>query len=196
MMKPLLDISNLHQAYGSRSIFKNLHLTVQPKHFVWVTGPNGVGKTTLLKTIAGILKPLSGSVNFSFKERASYFSPQSQVYFKMTVDENIHFFSKILGYTVEEAITYAHMLGLQESRGVMYRNLSFGQKIKTLLTLALSQKSSLFLLDEPYTGLDQDSITTLNAVLKNKIEEGASVVCATHQFNPIEGVAIQEFKLC
>ena len=75
-MKPIIEIKNLNAGYDGRTVLRDVNLTVYDRDFLGIIGPNGGGKTTLIKCILGLLKPLSGEISFtSSRRQATYSSP-------------------------------------------------------------------------------------------------------------------------
>lgn len=180
--------------YEGQPLLTGLNLTIRAGDYLCVVGENGSGKSTLMKSLLGLLPPLSGEILRSPELRrgaVGYLPQQTQAQrdFPATVSEVVlsGFLNRRGGrffYTAEQksaAVMHMGKLGILELRGKCYRELSGGQQQRVLLARALCAASRLLILDEPVTGLDpaaaQDLYKTL-AYLNGK--EGMAVVMVTH----------------
>lgn len=195
-MKPneLLVCRDVSLGYEGQSLLEHLNLSVCAGDYLCVVGENGSGKSTLMKSLLGLLPPLSGEIlrTPELQRGAIGYLPQqtrAQKDFPATVFEvvlsgclnagGLHFF-----YTsVQKSAALMNMgkLGILELKDQCYRDLSGGQQQRVLLARALCAASRLLILDEPITGLDpaaaQDLYKTLLYLNKT---EGMAVVMVTH----------------
>lgn len=190
----MLKITNLNVYYGESHILRNVDLTVLPGQMVCLIGRNGVGKTTLLKTIMGLLKPRSGTITLAEKpitskspdQRAKLgigYVPQGrEIIPRLTVKENL-----ILGLEAlpkgnkakseipEEIFTLFPVLKSMLSR--MGGDLSGGQQQQLAIARALMGKPQLLVLDEPTEGIQPSIILEIEAAVRRIIEStGISVL--------------------
>lgn len=190
----MLKITNLNVYYGESHILRNVDLTVLPGQMVCLIGRNGVGKTTLLKTIMGLLKPRSGTITLVEKpitskspdQRAKLgigYVPQGrEIIPRLTVKENL-----ILGLEAlpkgnkakseipEEIFTLFPVLKSMLSR--MGGDLSGGQQQQLAIARALMGKPQLLVLDEPTEGIQPSIILEIEAAVRRIIEStGISVL--------------------
>jgi urea transport system ATP-binding protein len=191
---PMLQVSNLNVYYGESHILRNVDLSVPPGQMVCLIGRNGVGKTTMLKTIMGLLKPRTGMINFQGKpinhiptdKRAKLgigYVPQGrEIIPRLTVEENL-----ILGLEArpkgrqgkdlipEEIFELFPVLKTMLSR--MGGDLSGGQQQQLAIARALMGKPSLLVLDEPTEGIQPSIILEIEAAVKSIIKNtGISVL--------------------
>ncbi|MFN6160735.1 MAG: urea ABC transporter ATP-binding subunit UrtE, partial [Dolichospermum sp.] len=186
-------ISNLNVHYGESHILRNVDLTVLPGQMVCLIGRNGVGKTTMLKTIMGLLKPSSGIINFAGEiinakptyERAKmgigYVSQGREIIPRLTVKENL-----LLGLEARqkpvkkteipsEIFSLFPVLKTMLSR--MGGDLSGGQQQQLAIARALMGRPQLLVLDEPTEGIQPSIILEIEAAVRQIIETtGISVL--------------------
>ena len=190
----MLQVSNLNVYYGESHILRNIDLSVLPGQMVCLIGRNGVGKTTLLKTIMGLLKPRTGTITFadrslieiSTDKRArlgiGYVPQGREIIPRMTVKENL-----LLGLEARpggrtgkeeipaEILTLFPVLKTMFSR--MGGDLSGGQQQQLAIARALMGKPQLLLLDEPTEGIQPSIILEIEAAVRRIIEStGISVL--------------------
>lgn len=186
--QPLLHVTKLSQAYHHKTILKNLNFALNHAEIVTILGRNGTGKTTLLKVLAGLLKPLSGQVGPSQDHTGiSLFLPDGFLYEDLTLHENLKLYAR-LGSTdpswLDEMI---ERLCLKDFLNHTVRTLSRGQKMRGALCRTFLFDKTLYLLDEPFTGLDQTSIERLVLLLKFLRTRGKTVLLSTHQIDSLLG---------
>ena len=190
----LLDCRDAALGYEGKPVWEHLSFQVHSGDYVCIVGENGSGKSTLVKSLLGLLKPLSGEIvrSPSLRSGAIGYLPQqtkAQKDFPATVTEVVRSgFLSSRGmrffYTPKEkstALMHMGKLGVLELKDRCYRELSGGQQQRVLLARALCAAGELLILDEPVTGLDpaaaQDLYRTLAYLNKN---EGLAIVMVTH----------------
>ena len=185
----MLNVSGLHVSYGQSEVLHGLDFTVAPNEIVAIMGRNGMGKTTLMKSLMGIVPTRSGSVtigNTDITKLKSYervangvaYVPQGRMIFStMTVQENIetglipHGGGKVPGDLYE---LFPVLLEMKGRRG---GNLSGGQQQQLAIARALATKPKVLLLDEPTEGIQPSIIREMARTLKRiRDERGLSIV--------------------
>lgn len=166
-------------------------LTVEPGEVVLLLGPNGAGKTTLLRCIAGLARPLRGTVLLrgvdvhadpSARAGFGFLSHNALVYEDLTPRENLRFAAALQGlHDVESRITEAlERVDLTDRADVLVRGFSRGMLQRLSLARATLHQPALLLLDEPFTGLDVAAAAALRGRLLAEREAGTAIVCVTH----------------
>ena len=190
----LLDCRDAALGYEGKPVWEHLSFQVRSGDYVCIVGENGSGKSTLVKSLLGLLKPLSGEIvrSPSLRSGAIGYLPQqtkAQKDFPATVTEVVRSgFLSSRGmrffYTPKEkstALMHMGKLGVLELKDRCYRELSGGQQQRVLLARALCAAGDLLVLDEPVTGLDPAAADDLYRTLRylNRTE-GMAVVMVTH----------------
>ena len=190
----LLSCRDLSLGYEQQALVEHLTLDVTAGDYLCVMGENGSGKSTFLKSVLGLLKPLSGEIvrSDALKLSGIGYLPQqtqSQKDFPATVKEVVlSGFLSARGFRftyspaeVSAAMMHMGKLGILELQTRCYRELSGGQQQRVLLARALCAASKLLVLDEPVTGLDPAAAQDLYKTLRYLNEkEGIAVLMVTH----------------
>ncbi len=185
----MLTISDLHVAYGQSEVLHGLNIAVNPNEIVAIMGRNGMGKTTLMKSLMGIVPSRSGSVKMDDAELSglkSYervakglaYVPQGRMIFStMTVQENIETGLVASGDREVPAGIYELFPVLLDMKGRRGGNLSGGQQQQLAIARALATKPKVLLLDEPTEGIQPSIIRDMARTLKRiRDERGLSIV--------------------
>jgi len=195
MSTPLVEIKNMDLAYQKQLLLSNVSLSVFEQDFIGIIGPNGGGKTSLVKAILGLLKPLKGSIKHSLKRsEIGYLHKGSQVdeHYPTTVKEatasglehglKIGFGSARNRQTkIEKALETVGMEALH-SRSI--GELSGGELQRTMLARAIISSPSLLVLDEPDTHVDNQFETELYALLK-ELNKSITILLVSHDIGII-----------
>ncbi len=206
-----LRISNLACMRGERILFKNLSFTLASGQLLYVQGENGSGKTTLLRTLCGLSQPIAGEItwnNLAIKTLAEdyygqtlYIGHLASIKDDLTVLENIEFSVVLSGYSVPRAqiISALEQLGVALCAELPTRVLSQGQKRRIALAQLWLQSSPmqtpLWVLDEPFTALDSNIITTLTKHIEAYVNEGGTVIFTSHQTPAFSPSLVQALAL-
>lgn len=190
MKRKILEAQNLFCGYDRKKpILKNVNFLIYESEFIGLIGPNASGKTTLLKTILGIIKPLSGSI---LKKEELKFGYVPQIF---TVDETFPFsvydvlsfaflknFKRKLSQQEKQKIDeMIEKFNLNEFKFTLYRDLSGGLKQKVLIVRSLIRQPDILILDEPLNDLDIFNIRTILEFLKEiKKQLGLTIILTSH----------------
>jgi len=185
----MLNIQSLHVAYGESEVLHGVDLNVAPGEIVAIMGRNGMGKTTLMKAMMGVIPTKSGSVNVgdvditgmkSYRRVANgiAYVPQGRMIFStMTVQENIQTGLTVTGESAVPDNIYELFPVLLEMKGRRGGNLSGGQQQQLAVARALAAKPKVLLLDEPTEGIQPSIIRDMGRTLKRiRDERGLSIV--------------------
>lgn len=198
-----LEVDKIKFSYGDRAILNELSFSCAPAEYITLLGPNGVGKTTLLRCIMGILPLKSGSITLLGRPQSAYdaksyakyvgYVPQFfEPFFSYTVFEFIMmgrypYVTRFRGFTKEDQRIVTDTMELTEvsefsSRPI--KSLSAGERQRVLLAAALVQQPKILLLDEPTAFLDLPHVSKLQQVLSRvKSLERTTIIAATHDLN-------------
>ncbi|MEP9368988.1 urea ABC transporter ATP-binding subunit UrtE [Xanthobacter sp. VNH20] len=185
----MLDVSNLVVSYGQSEALHGLNFTVAPNEIVAIMGRNGMGKTTLMKSLMGVVPTRSGKVSIGASEitdlksyervaKGIAYVPQGRMIFSaMTVEENIETGLVASGTKKVPGDIYELFPVLLEMRKRRGGNLSGGQQQQLAIARALATKPKVLLLDEPTEGIQPSIIREMARTLKRiRDEKGLSIV--------------------
>lgn len=198
-LSPAVEASGIRRSFGRRRAVDGVDLTLDAGDCLALFGPNGAGKTTLLRIVAGLLKPVAGTVRVdgrevrgdaSARELVGLISHQSMLYGALTARENVEFAARLYGVADPRAaaIQALERIRIADRADMRVRSLSRGMQQRVSIARSIVHEPSVVLLDEPYTGLDAAGSAALTAMLQVLRAAGAALVLVTH--NVDEGLAI------
>jgi heme exporter protein A len=189
----MLEVSELECERGARTLFRGLSFSLKAGDALRIAGPNGSGKTSLVRILAALLAPTHGQVRWKgepvarlredYSKELVYLGHAAAVKEELTAAENLAITCGLAGdpapqHRVDEAL---HRFGLSD-RPLPLKRLSQGQRRRAALArLALSEQKPLWLLDEPFSALDADGVSTLTALIAEHAAGGGALVFTTHQ---------------
>lgn len=177
----LLRLSNVTVARGGRILFERMHFSLGPGDATIVAGPNGVGKSSMLRLAAGLLKPLSGTVS---RARAALADELLALESRRTLGAALDFWAQL---DDGDPATAMEAMGLTRLAQVPVRMLSTGQRKRAALARVIASGAPLWLLDEPANGLDTDGQERLAAAMAAHRAAGGAILAATHQPFGLDG---------
>ncbi len=189
----LLALSQVSQSYGHRKVLRQIDFELRPREIAVLTGVNGVGKTTLLKVMSGLLKPDGGEIKR--EGRVSLFLPEGYLYEDLTLLENFRLYRDLDGGDCEWTAEMAARLNLVSLLNERVCYLSRGQRARGALCRAFLMHAAYYLLDEPWSGLDAESSERLLGLLAYLRELGKGVLVVTHQPDLLSGIANRSARL-
>jgi ABC-2 type transport system ATP-binding protein len=198
--EPAIAIAGLTKSFPGVKAVDGLSFEVRAGEIFGLVGPDGAGKTTTLRMLAGVMRPDGGSVRLAghdvvrdpegAKHALSYMPQRFGLYEDLTVDENIRFYADLFGVRkVEREPRAAELLqvaGMSEFRRRMAGRLSGGMKQKLGLVCALIHRPQVFLLDEPTTGVDPVSRRDFWRILYELVAEGVAILTSTAYLDEAE----------
>lgn len=173
----MLKVRDLGVSRGGISILEGVGFTLGPGAALVLTGPNGIGKTTLLRTVAGLQPATGGEVDLP-PEGLAYAGHADGLKATLTVAENLTFWARIFGQDgIGAALTAMDLLALADRPA---QNLSAGQKRRLGLARLLVTGRSLWLLDEPTVSLDAASVRLFADAVRSHLAAGGAALMASH----------------
>jgi heme exporter protein A len=188
----MIEVRGLVKSFGSKVALEGVDLDVAEGEFLTLVGPNGAGKTTLVRVLATLAKPTRGSVRVAgydlagqgtdVRRRIGLASHQTLLYGDLSAEENLRFYGRMYEVAdLEERITaLLQRVGLDHRRRDPVRTFSRGMQQRLSLARALLHDPAILLLDEPYTGLDQQAVEVLREVLVALVGRSRTVLMTTH----------------
>lgn len=184
----LLEVENIYAGYGGGDVVQDVSLSVEEGSVVTLLGRNGVGKTTALRTIVGMISPRSGTIRFeseditelqphnTYKRGISLVPEDRSIFPDLTVEENLRvpIVEEDNNRTIEEI--YKFFPKLQELRNSKGKNLSGGEQQMLAIGRALRQNPRLLLLDEPSEGLAPQIIEDVAATVEEIAAQGTTIL--------------------
>jgi manganese/zinc/iron transport system ATP- binding protein len=200
--QPALRIEKLVVNYGKRVVLEGVDLEIPQGEMVALVGPNGAGKSTLLKASLGLIKPLSGKVQFlgqtlkkSLRKKISYVPQKESIDwdFPLTVFDlvlmgrypHLGLFLFPSHKDKELAWKYLRLLQLESVAGRQISELSGGQQQRAFMARALAQEAEIYLMDEPFTGVDVHSKEIISQILRQLRGEGKTILIVHHDLASI-----------
>ena len=194
-MSTLVELHNLTKCYSSgKPAVDSLNLTLESGRIIGLLGPNGSGKTTIIKMINGLLRPTKGEVLIEgrppgpyTKSIISYLPERTYLEAGNTVSDLLDFFSDFYeDFRPERAREMINALGIDESARI--KTLSKGTKEKVQLILVMSRDARLYILDEPIAGVDPAARDYIIRTIIGNYNKDASVLICTHLISDIEEI--------
>lgn len=187
----MITINNISKSYGKTEALKNISLEIKPNELFGLIGPDGAGKTTLIRILTTLLLPDSGEAkidnndivkNFKrIRQIVGYMPGRFSLYQDLSVEENLNFFATVFGTTVEENYDLIRDIyyQIEPFKNRRAGKLSGGMKQKLALSCALIHKPKILILDEPTTGVDAVSRKEFWEMLKKLQQKDITILVST-----------------
>lgn len=194
----MLKVEKISCQKGYNQLFESLTFYLKSGDIARIIGKNGSGKTSLLKILAGVNTSDSGIVSiddtllnsFEYKNNVFYLGHQSLISPQLSVIENMDFLLNLSNNYTGNKITALSAVGLKNYADELCYKLSAGQKRKVILATLFLSTAKLWLLDEPFTALDVDSVKIIEEIIKNHAKNGGICILTTHQQSALDFIEI------
>ena len=205
-----LILENLACQRGDKVLFHRVNLHIQASDFVQIEGHNGIGKTSLLRIIAGLASPLEGEVRWNSdaiaKQREAfdllYLGHQSGIKPELNAWENLRFYQQITSCRQGDEILWdvLQTVGLLGREDIPAAQLSAGQQKRIALARLWLSKAPLWILDEPFNGVEEATVTKLIDYIKS-IKKDKVIIISTHIKEDLDNISdviikIEDGKIC
>ena len=195
----MLDIKNLHKAYKKNKVLKGIDLDLDRPGIIAVLGPNGCGKTTLIKCILGMVIPQQGEISFmgrsverkwTYRQHINYLPQIARFPENLTVKEMLKLVKSLRPGKAQD-LELIEIFGLEPFLDKRLGELSGGTRQKVNLVQAFCYDSPLLILDEPTAGLDPVALIHLKDLLRKERMNGKTILITTHIMSFVEEMADQ-----
>jgi heme exporter protein A len=192
---------------GDRLLFSDISFSLKPGEFLQLTGPNGSGKTSLIRIVCGLITPERGEIRWQgaqirslaeeYSRSITYIGHRTAVKEELTSLENLRISSGLAGFEVSraEAKEALSRMGLAGRENLPARFLSEGQRRRSALARLLTCGTALWLLDEVLASLDHAAVTLIETVIGEHLNKGGMAIVATHQDLHISAGSFQRLAL-
>nr|WP_027964693.1 ABC transporter ATP-binding protein [Halalkalibacillus halophilus] len=190
----LLNVSIETAGYNRREpVLKDINFKLHAGEMIGLLGPNGVGKSTTIKAIMGNLEQIEGCIEFKGPKKSYAYIPEQPIYYEeLTLWEHIRFVASLEDISEKECFIEAEKLlrlfRLEEAKDQLPDNFSKGMQQKLMIVLALLMKPDVYIVDEPFMGLDPLSFKSFLQLIDEKKKLGAGVLMSTHVLDTAERI--------
>ncbi len=203
----MLEILGLECIRENRIVFRDVSFAVRPSDCFRLTGPNGSGKTSLLRILCGLLQPTRGTICWNgagihtvgeeYLSQMTYIGHRTGIKDELTALENLRVSSGLNGIEVSQQTAAAALsrMGLSEQIDLPTRFLSEGQRRRVALARLLICQTSLWLLDEVLTSLDPTAVQLVRSMIEEHLSTGGMAIIATHHEMDLSAVRTQQIEL-
>jgi heme exporter protein A len=203
----MLEATNLGCVRGDRRLFKGVNFSLAPGTFLQLQGPNGSGKTSLLRIICGLLAQAEGEIRWQganisslgdeYFTAVTYLGHRTGVKDELSGLENLRVSNALSGIEITEdkARAVLKTMGLGGRESLPARLLSEGQRRRVALARLIVCNTTLWLLDEVLTSLDSAAISLVRSLIEEHLSNGGMAIVATHQELALSAVSSQRLEL-
>jgi len=203
----MLEAINLTCVRGTRRLFKDLDFTVERGELIELRGPNGSGKTSLLRILCGLATPATGNVLWDgenirklaeeYSAVVAYLGHQNAVKDELTAMENLKIASGVSGHSLsdDDAQDVLARVGLTQQQNLPARVLSAGQRRRLGMTRLLTSNATLWILDEVLTSLDSAAMDLSREFISAHVKNGGAAIVATHQDLNVNAPGLKRLQL-
>ena len=204
----MLIAKDLSFKRNEKTIFRDINISLSKNQILQIKGRNGSGKTTLIKILSNILQPSNGDIYWQGKNT----NKNRNIFYKnltlvldtntskrdLTLNENIQFWKRVFASKIEdnEISSLLEFLEIDEYKKVLVKYLSFGEIRKLELCRLVIEQKKLWLLDEPYLGLDESVTEILKSTFESHIKNGGMIIFTSHfspQISKIQQIDLENY---
>ena len=189
-----IEIRNLTVAYGENIALENLNLDIEAGSLMALVGPNGAGKSTLIKTILKFLKQITGEIKINGKTLA-YVPQRNSVDWdfpttlfdvvEMGCYGRVGLFKRVSKEEKQKVLKAIEQVGMLDFKDRQISELSGGQQQRTFIARALVQEADIYLMDEPFQGVDSTTEKSIVDILKKLKSEGKTLIVVHHDLQTV-----------
>lgn len=197
---PAVAVRNLRKVYGEKAAVDGLDLTVPPGCFFGFLGPNGAGKTTTIRMLMGLTPPTSGEIDIlgfplpdkgiEVKKRIGLVPDENLLFDQLTGLEFIEFVGRMYGIEQSQARERARglleLFELDGTKGKLIGDYSKGMRKRVAMASALIHRPQLFLMDEPFEGVDAVGARLMKDILLEQVRQGVTIFLTSHVLEVVE----------
>lgn len=188
----MIKVTRLSKSFGNRKVLRELNFSAEPGEIISLIGQNGAGKTTLIRILSTLMRPDFGTIRFNGRDPLKSSSMargemgvvlhSPMVYGDLTGEENLAFFAKLYGLQKPEIRIdqVLALINLELRRKDLVRTYSRGMQQRLSIGRAILHDPHILLMDEPYTGLDQNSTARMDALLTQLANDGKVILLTSH----------------
>lgn len=203
----MLEAKNLECVRGERRLFSGVGFGLDAGELLYLQGRNGAGKTSLLRMLCGLLTPAAGEICWrgqsihrlgeDYRAELCYLGHQNAIKEELTPLENLNAAARLAGHALseDEALDALEVVGLAGREDLGCKFLSQGQKRRVALARLVTDKRSLWILDEPFVALDVAAVDWLAGLIGAHLQRGGLAVMTTHQPVEIPAGAVRQLRL-
>ncbi|QED49003.1 ABC transporter ATP-binding protein [Cytobacillus dafuensis] len=189
----LLNVNIKEAGYEKdKSVIHNIQFNVQEGELIGLIGPNGAGKSTTIKTILGLLENMKGDVIFQQEAKYSYIPERPIFYDELTLWEHLDFIAAVEGIPDKEYLQHAkELLGNYNLADYAHEypgKYSKGMQQKAMLIMSMITNPDVYIIDEPFIGLDPNAMKLFLESIQNERKRGAGILMSTHVLDTAEKV--------
>ena len=190
----VIEIKNLTVAYGENIALEDFNLDIEVGSLMALVGPNGAGKSTLIKTILKFLKQITGTIKINAKTLA-YVPQRNSVDWdfpttlfdvvEMGCYGRVGFFKRVNKEEKQKVLKAIEQVGMSDFKDRQISELSGGQQQRTFIARALVQEADIYLMDEPFQGVDSTTEKSIVEILKKLKSEGKTIIVVHHDLQTV-----------
>jgi len=193
-----IELADVSRHYGRRRAVKSISFSAGRGEIVGLLGPNGAGKSTLIAMLATLVSPTTGTIRYggqtaaeggaALRGRIGLLAHELHLYSELSARQNLEFFAELYGLSVAGVQPALASAGLTDRADDIVSGFSRGMRQRLALERALLHGPRLLLLDEPFTGLDDNAVTAVTNRLRLLASTGTIVLLATHDLDVADGL--------